>query len=78
MEFLRRLLASEPAIVISVVAAGLALAVAFGVHISDAQADAIKNFVTAVLAFAAAVTGIRQTVYAPATVERMQGDDASI
>lgn len=71
MAFLRRILQAEPAVVISAVAAALALAVAFGVHLGTDQVEAIKNFVTALLAFAAAVAGVRQSVYAPDTVAEL-------
>lgn len=58
----RRLLASEPAVTLSLVGAVLALAVSFGLHIDNAQIDAIKNVVGDLLIFAATVAGIRQSV----------------
>lgn len=67
LAFFRRLLESEPTLTISVVAAALALLVTFGVHISDAQIDAITKFVATLLTFLGAVAGIRQSVYAPDT-----------
>ena len=70
--WVQRLLAAEPTVVISVIAAALALAVTFGVHIDNSQIDAIKTFLADLLAFAGAVAGIRQSVYSPKTVASLQ------
>lgn len=68
MDLIRRLLQTEPAVTIGLVAAGLTLLSVFGVHFGDGQVDAIKNFVTAALLFGGAIFGIRQSVYSPKSV----------
>lgn len=40
----------EPALLLAAITAGLALAVAFGVHLTDAQTGAVLGFVAAVAA----------------------------
>ncbi len=74
MEFIRRLLESEPTVVIGLVGAVLALAVTFGVQISDAQMNAIKDVVTNLMIFAGVLLGIRQSVYAPDTAARIAAE----
>lgn len=59
----------EPALIIGLVQAIIALAVAFGFELSSEQVGAVLALTAAGLAV---VT--RQSVYAPATVERMQAD----
>ncbi len=60
-------LKNEPVMLTYFVAAAIALAVAFGVDISQSQQDSILAFVAACLPIFAFV---RQMVYSPATVER--------
>lgn len=69
IEIGRRLLESEPAVVIGLVAAALGLAASFGITIQDAQAEAIKDFVAQALIFVAMLAGIRRSVFSPATHE---------
>ena len=86
MEFIRRILESEPAVAIGLTAAVLGLLVSFGVQISDQQINAIKDVIANLLIFAGALAGIRQSVVAPdthaAAVRELQvgvapGDDAA-
>lgn len=60
MSPLRRLLATEPALLLGFVQAAIALAVAFGAGFTPGQVGAITAFVAALLALA-----LRQTVVAP-------------
>jgi len=71
MDFLRRLLETEPAVLIGVVTSALALAVNFGLPITGVQVDAIVQFVTNLLLMGGAIFAVRQSVFAPATVEKI-------
>lgn len=68
MSFIRGLLSTEPALIVGLVTAAIALAASFHLPISDAQTQAIVGAVSALLALAAS-WGIRSQVYAPATVD---------
>lgn len=63
----------EPALIIAAVQTVIALVVAFGVDLSNEQTGAL-------LAVTAAVLGVvtRQSVYAPATVERITSSPAKL
>lgn len=66
--FIKRLLESEAAVTISLVAAALSLAVSFGVDLSDKQTDAILSATTNLFAFLVAGYGIRRQVYSQKSV----------
>lgn len=69
MDYIRNLLSTEPAVIISVVSAAISMAVAFGAPISDAQTASIVQAVATLFAFAQVLLGvaIRSAVYSPAT-----------
>lgn len=67
LQFIRRILETRPALAISLVGAALALAVQFGLNISDVQIEAIKDFLAQVVSFVAVGFGIQSVVYSPAT-----------
>jgi uncharacterized membrane protein len=72
------MLKTEPALVISIVAAVLSLLIAFGVRISDEQNTAIINFVTVIApALITVVSGIiiRANVWSKNSVEKVAGID---
>jgi len=71
MDFLRRLLDAEPAVVIATVTSVLALAVNFGLPLTGVQADSIVQAVANILLLLGAVLGIRESVYAPDTVRKI-------
>ena len=59
---MKSLLRSEPALIIGLVQAALALAVAFGLNLSPGQVGAVTAFAAAVLALV-----VRQAVVSPAS-----------
>lgn len=71
MDFLRRLLEAEPAVVIATVTSVLALAVNFGLPLTGVQVDSIVQAVANLLLLAGTIAGIRQSVYAPDTVREI-------
>lgn len=72
MDIIRRLLDREAAVVISFIAAALALAATFGVQVDDAQIEAIKDFVANLAAFVGVAIGVRQSVYSQNSVDEIR------
>ncbi len=64
---------NEPALIIGAVTAIIALAIAFGAPVTQQQQESI---VGAVIALIPVVLAIRQSVFAPATVERIEAQAA--
>lgn len=67
---IQRLLALEPALVIATAAGLLAIAANFGLPVAGIDVPQIVTTVFNFLTLVAAVLGIRQSVYSPATHER--------
>jgi precorrin-3B methylase len=63
----------EPALIVGLITAAIALAVAFGAPISDDQREAIIGFTVALIPVFVIV---RQLVFAPATVEKIEAQAA--
>ncbi len=64
----------EPALIIGLVTAIIALAVAFGAPVTQQQQEAI---IGAVIALIPVILAIRQSVFAPATVARLEAEAAA-
>lgn len=58
------ILGREPALIYGAIAAGIALAVGFGLHVTASQVGLILAFVVAVMSVI-----VRQSVFAPTTVD---------
>lgn len=60
---------NEPALIVGAVTAVIALLVAFGAPVTNEQKEAI---IAAVIALIPVILAIRQSVFAPATVEKIE------
>lgn len=71
MEFIRRILATQPILFTRVIASVAALAIAFGAPISDGDVNNAVEAVSTLFALGNIVLALieRQTVYSPATHE---------
>ena len=67
MEFIRRILAAEPAVFIGFVSASVALLAVFGFTVEDAKVDAILDAVPLALGLLATIFGTRQSVFSGKT-----------
>lgn len=67
----RRFMETEPALLVGTVSALLALLVNFGLPLTGVQVDSILQFITNALLFMGAVAGVRQSVYAPVTTQKI-------
>ena len=72
---MHRLMSLEPVLVTQLVAAVLALLVAFGIPVTDEQRQAILQVVGIVVSiFLGGAVVARSRAYAPATVDRLTAD----